>query len=210
MKINVDDINLEPPNRKKQIAVMAFVILALTVMLLPILSPLFSKFGVDPHEPVFIGIVNVQEIFDQSARGKMQSAAYQEQYAQKSREVEALRLKAAELEQQVQGYLNKGNQAAAAQKIPTMRIAQQEFLTKKQQVEQELQKAQSNVDQTFMSQLRTVVEQIRKDEKLDIVLAHDPSKILSYDTTLNLTQKALELYNRQFPANTATKASVGP
>lgn len=146
-----------------------------------------------------IAFVDVQKVFENSSRGKQQISAFQETLTQRSEEVKQQSQMVEGLRQEVEQLVQQGRRREAQQKVPQFEAEQKKLLAMQQQANQELQVTQAEVDKAFMGQLKTVLEKIRQEEHLDVIQAYDPSKTLSFDPTMDLTQKALIKYNESYP-----------
>lgn len=183
-----------------------FVLVAFIIILYPILSPVLQKIQDGPHPPVSIGYVDVQKVFENSSRGKMQIAAFQEELGTRQQEVSALSNKVETMRKELQLLAQKGNKAALQQKLPQFQQAEKQLVAAQQAASQELQKTQADVDKAFMIQLKTVLDEVRAQEKLDVIQAYDANKVLSYDSALDVTQKALVHYNKKYPPDSEAGA----
>ncbi len=165
---------------------------------LALMISLLCQMGCDEHG-VRTGFVDVQKVFENSSRGKQQTAAFQEELGLRSGEVKRLNEQVEALKSELQTLVDGGQKYVAQTKLPAFQKAQKELVEAQQQANLELRKSQAEIDKTFMGQLRPVLDALRKEEHLDVIMAIDPNKTLSFDPTLDLTQKALIHYNEAYP-----------
>ncbi len=147
-----------------------------------------------------IGYVEVQTVFEQSNRGKEQIANFKKDLVGRSDEIKELKAQGEALQAEIQKLAASGNRAAAEQKLPALQQIQQKFLAAQQDVRAAMMKEQSEVDKSFMDQLRAVMDEVRKEEGLAAIQAYDKNKTLSFDPKLDMTQKALARYNQKYPS----------
>lgn len=186
---------------KRIAVVLVFLVVTAGMALnLPALKTAFTGLG-GKKEPIAIGFVDVQKVFERSELGKTKIAEFQSELDERKAEVEKLNNQVESLQQQIRQLAAKGNRAAAERKIPQLQAAQKKLMETQQQAAQTLQQAQSEVDKTFMEQLKTVVDQVRREEHLDIIESYDPKRVLSFETSRDVTEKVLIKYNQRFPAD---------
>jgi Skp family chaperone for outer membrane proteins len=150
-------------------------------------------------KPPTVGFVDVQKVFENSSRGKQHIAAFQEELNARSEEVNDLSAKVDSLRKEIEGLLQRGQHQAAERKVPQFQEAQQKLLAAQQKANEELQKTQAEVDKAFMHQLKTVLDELRVQEQLDVIQAYDPNKTLSFNPGLDITDKTLARYNQTYP-----------
>lgn len=187
-------------NLSRQTVILS-VIFAIPILVLYYLV-LFSPEEPPPEEPkeVSIGFIDVQSLFENSSRGKQQIALFQEEFAARSKKVEEMNAKVESLKAEVQRLTQQKKEKEAKEKLPQLQKAQKDLVELEQRATQELQKTQADVDKAFMGQLKAILDEMRREEDLDIIQAYDSSKTLSFDPDLDITQKALVKYNAFYPA----------
>lgn len=157
-----------------------------------------------------MGYIDVQKVFEGSSRGKVLMSSFQETLGAKQAEIQRLGQEAEGLKNQIESLARSGKRAQAQALIPRFQAAQQKFLQAREAGTAELNKAQADVDKAFMQQLKTVADVLRKDEHLDVIQAVDVNKTLSYEPTMDLTQKAITRYNEMFPPEGGVDKTLAP
>jgi Skp family chaperone for outer membrane proteins len=188
----------------KRIALIIVFLIVSGSALLSMIGPQLSLGGFGGrHTPLAIGFIDVQKVFEGSTRGKAQIASFQSELASRNTEVKQLNQRVETLKQEIQHLAAQGNRAGAERKIPQFQEAQKKLLEVQQQASQELQQTQADVDKAYISQLKPVLDQVRKEEHLDIIQAYDPKRDLSFEPSQDITQKVLIKYNQTYPEGEA-------
>ncbi len=196
----------------RRFMLIGFTLISLSIALGPLIYPFFMKTKSESADslrrpPVSIAYVDVQKVFEGSNSGKAQITAFQKELTAKTAEVKRLNAQVQSMKNQLEGMLRQGNQRAVQSRLPAFQAAQKKLVMAQQEATEQLQKTQADVDKNFMAQLKTIMDQLRRDEHVDIILAYDPSKTLSADPKLDLTEKALMKYNQTFPLEAAAPAA---
>jgi len=162
------------------------------------------------NKSVSMGYIDVQKVFEGSSRGKVLMSSFQETLGKKQSEVQRLGEEAESIKAKIESLVRSGKQAQAQALVPRFQAAQQAFMQARESGTQELSKAQADVDKAFMGQLKTVADVLRKDEHIDVIQAVDANKTLSFEPTLDLTQKAIARYNDMFPPEGGVDKALAP
>ena len=139
------------------------------------------------------GVVDLEKVVDQSTYLKQQNAQIQQQLKPQTTKIESL---AKELEAMQQKAQQGGDKLTAAQK---QQMGQQ-YQTKLKELTDLQQKVQASVqgniqslNRTMDTRIKQVAEQLRTENKLDVVL--NKNSALAYDPKFDLTDKMIQKVN---------------
>ncbi len=174
-----------------------------------IVYPLVITFIIKPQNPLeaapfTMGYVDLNRVFTTSDHGSKQYAALQKLIREQSAAVQEQSRKTEALRKEINQLLSQGNATAAQQKMSAYQQNEVALNTLQQKASALIQAAQSEVDRNFVGQLRLATDQVREEEGLTIINAIEPTKTLSYDPKLDITEKVLQKFNQLYPATPAS------
>ena len=136
------------------------------------------------------GIVDIDKVVQGSAYLKQQQSALQQSIQPQTTQIE-------QLQKDLAGIQQKGNAAKSQAEVDKLK---KDFDTKAAQVNTLQQQVQSKVQTTmqatntvFETRVKTAAEQLRKENKLDLVL--NKNSVLASDSSADLTDKIIQKVN---------------
>ena len=136
------------------------------------------------------GIVDIDKVVQGSAYLKQQQSALQQSIKPQTTQIE-------QLQKDLAGIQQKGNAAKSQAEVDKLK---KDFDTKAAQVNTLQQQVQSKVQTTmqatntvFETRVKTAAEQLRKENKLDLVL--NKNSVLASDLNADLTDKIIQKVN---------------
>ena len=136
------------------------------------------------------GIVDIDKVVQGSAYLKQQQSALQQSIKPQTTQIE-------QLQKDLAGIQQKGNAAKSQAEVDKLK---KDFDTKAAQVNTLQQQVQSKVQTTmqatntaFETRVKTAAEQLRKENKLDLVL--NKNSVLASDSSADLTDKIIQKLN---------------
>lgn len=136
------------------------------------------------------GIVDIDKVVQGSTYLKQQQSALQQSIKPQTTQIE-------QLQKDLAGIQQKGNAAKSQAEVDKLK---KDFDTKAAQVNTLQQQVQSKVQTTmqatntvFETRVKTAAEQLRKENKLDLVL--NKNSVLASDSSADLTDKIIQKVN---------------
>ena len=136
------------------------------------------------------GIVDIDKVVQGSTYLKQQQSALQQSIKPQTTQIE-------QLQKDLAGIQQKGNAAKSQAEVDKLK---KDFDTKAAQVNTLQQQIQSKVQTTmqatntvFETRVKTAAEQLRKENKLDLVL--NKNSVLASDSSADLTDKIIQKVN---------------
>jgi outer membrane protein len=161
-------------------------------------------------EGLKIGVVNVNQALNQSAAGERSKSILLASKSQLENELKAkeddLKKKRDDLQNNI--MLTKDARDAKEQELRTQETQLRKDV---EDAQRELQAKERTLTESIFVELRTVINQIAKEEHYDLVLEQNAANVILYSSTKfdDLTDKVIERYN-QFNAHApAAKESPG-
>ena len=138
------------------------------------------------------GIIDIERVVEQSTYLKQQNAALQQRIKPQSTQLEALGKQLEALQQRGQSAAKISD--AERQKLATEYQAKmQEFNQIQQAVQSTVQSNIQQMNKTMESRVKQVAEQLRQENKLEVVL--NKNSTLAYDPRYDLTDKMIQKVN---------------
>lgn len=139
-----------------------------------------------------IGFVNIQQVAQESADGKAAAARVQKTFADKQTEAgtRAKTLQAAQ--QKLQAQTSVMTEAARAQAEKDVTNMQRDNDRFEQDAQQEMNDMQQQLQNDLLKKLIPIVEEIRKDKGLWMILSSQDAGIIAGDPGLDFTEEAVK------------------
>lgn len=179
------------------------------LVVIAIVYPLVVMFVIKPQNPLeaapfTMGYVDLNRVFTTSDHGSKQYAALQKLIREQSASIQEQSRKTETLRKEINHLLSQGKAAAAQQKMSAYQQNEAALNALQQKATALIQAAQSEVDRNFITQLRMATDQVREEEQLTVIHAIEPTKTLSYEPKLDVTEKVLQKFNQLYPATPAS------
>lgn len=175
------------------------------------LAALLVAWGPGEASAARIGVVNVQRVISLSVAGKEATASLEKE---KARLEGVLRSKRAEIEKlgkDAQGLQLEIEQKGAIwreeerdRKTADLRRRQRDLAREQDDLKRLLEESQRDLGERqrqaitqIIKELREVVHQIGRDEKFDLILDSTASGVLFATPASNVTEKVIQVYDRQ-------------
>lgn len=137
------------------------------------------------------GVVDIEKVVQNSNYLKQQQQTLQQSVKPQTTQIEQLQKELAALQQKAQtAKLTDAEKKKMSDEFQT-KVAQLEKL--QQEVQAKVQASMQTANKTFESQVKTVAEQLRKENKLDVVL--NKTAALAFDPSTDLTDKMVQKVN---------------
>ncbi len=173
--------------------------LAPLLFLLLLLPSLVRPAGL---EGLKIGVVNINAAMNRSAAGERSKNIL---LASKSQKENELKAKEAELRQLRDDLKNNIMLTDDARSRKEKELREQERALRKevQQAQKELQIRERKLTESIFIELKTVIDEIAKEEKYDLILEQNASQVILYSSAKfdNITERVIERYNKFQAAN---------
>lgn len=173
--------------------------LAPLLFLLLLLPSLVRPAGL---EGLKIGVVNINAAMNRSAAGERSKNIL---LASKSQKENELKAKEAELRQLRDDLKNNIMLTDDARSRKEKELSEQERALRKevQQAQKELQIRERKLTESIFIELKTVIDEIAKEEKYDLILEQNASQVILYSSAKfdNITERVIERYNKFQAAN---------
>jgi outer membrane protein len=193
---------LAPPLRLAALAALA-TLAALTALAA---GPAGAK-GLDGLK---IGIVNVNQALNQSAAGERSKSIL---LASKSQLENELKAKEEDLKKQNDDLQNNImlTKEARASKEKELRDQETQLRRDVQDAQRQLQDKERKLTESIFIELRTVIEQIAKEEHYDLVLEQNAANVILFSTAKfdDLTDQVIERYNKFNAGKPAESGAAG-
>ena len=151
-------------------------------------------------EGLKIGKVNINAAINRSAEGKKSKKFL---LTSKSQKEDELKAKEAELRQLRDDLKNNImlTDDARSRKEKELREQERALRREVQQAQKELREDERTATANIISQLRTVIDAIAREEKYDLILEQSAVQVIFYSSAKfdDITDKVIERYNK-FPA----------
>lgn len=135
-------------------------------------------------------VVDLDKVVQSSVYLQQQEAALKKTIQPKTTQIENIKKTLASIQQKGQAAKTDAEREKLYKELQTN-------ATQATQLEKEVQIAVQNsmqtTNQTFSSRIKTVAEQLRQEQKLDLVL--NKSSVLAYDVKTDLTDKMIQKVN---------------
>ena len=153
-------------------------------------------------EGLKIGVVNINAAMNRSAAGERSKNIL---LASKSQKENELKAKEAELRQLRDDLKNNIMLTDDARSRKEKELREQERALRKevQQAQKELQIRERKLTESIFIELKTVIDEIAKEEKYDLILEQNASQVILYSSAKfdNITERVIERYNKFQAAN---------
>lgn len=138
-----------------------------------------------------LGVVDISKVAQSSTYLKQQEQSLKQSVNPQTMQIEKLQKDLAALQQKAQtGKLSDAEKKKMAEEFQG-KVTQLEKL--QQEVQTQVQKSMQVANQTFETQVKTVAEQLRKENKLDAVV--NKTAVLAFDPSSDLTDKMVQKVN---------------
>jgi outer membrane protein len=139
-----------------------------------------------------VGIINVEKVAEQSVYLKQQASAFQQRIQGQRSQLDTLGKELQGLQQRMQS--NAKMTDAEKQKIITSyQTKMGEFEKQQQDLQGLVQANNQTVYSTFGARLKQAADQLRQENKLDVIL--NKNSVISYDAASDLTDKMIQKIN---------------
>lgn len=136
------------------------------------------------------GVVDITKVAQNSVYLKQQHETLSQSMQKERAQLEQLDKELFSLQQKLQSKISD----AEKQKLFTQyQEAGKKFDQQQQALQQKMQGGLQNINQVFEGRLKTVAEQLRQENKLDLVL--NKNAVFAYDAKYDLTDKMLQKVN---------------
>ena len=153
-------------------------------------------------EGLKIGVVNINAAMNRSAAGERSKNIL---LASKSQKENELKAKEAELKQLRADLKNNIMLTDDARSRKEKELREQERALRKevQQAQKELQIRERKLTESIFIELKTVIDEIAKEEKYDLILEQNASQVILFSSAKfdNITERVIERYNKFQAAN---------
>ncbi|WOE31892.1 MULTISPECIES: OmpH family outer membrane protein [unclassified Acinetobacter] len=138
-----------------------------------------------------IGVVDIAKVVQSSSYLKQQESSLQQSVKPQTTQIEQLQKELTALQQKAQtAKLTDAEKKKMTEEFQA-KVTQLEKL--QQDVQAKVQKSMQATNQNFETQVKTVAEQLRKENKLDAVL--NKTAVLAFDPSSDLTDKMVQKVN---------------
>lgn len=144
-----------------------------------------------------VGVVNLQVALNKSAAGERSRNILLASKNQKENELkakgEALKKEASDLKANIML-----SQEARTRKQQELRVKEQTFQKEARTAQRELQRKERTLTESIFIELKTVINEIGREEKFDVILEQNASQVILFTTNKfeNLTEKVIRRYNK--------------
>lgn len=153
-------------------------------------------------EGLKIGVVNINAAMNRSAAGERSKNIL---LASKSQKENELKAKEAELKQLRDDLKNNImlTDDARSRKEKELREQERALRREVQQAQKELQIRERKLTESIFIELKTVIDEIAKEEKYDLILEQNASQVILFSSAKfdNITERVIERYNKFQAAN---------
>ena len=139
-----------------------------------------------------IGVIDLERVVEGSTYLKQQNTAFQQKIQPQTSKIEQLSKELEALQQRAQSNTKLSD--AEKQKMSTQYQAKfQELNQLQQSVQSNVQSSIQQIRTVFDARVKQIVEQLRKENNLDVVL--NKNSALAYDAKYDLTDKMIQKVN---------------
>lgn len=139
-----------------------------------------------------IGVIDLERVVEGSTYLKQQNTAFQQKIQPQTSKIEQLSKELEALQQRAQSNTKLSD--AEKQKMSTQYQAKfQELNQLQQSVQSNVQSSIQQIRTVFDARVKQIAEQLRKENKLDVVL--NKNSVLAYDAKYDLTDKMIQKVN---------------
>lgn len=144
-----------------------------------------------------IGLVNIDEAINTSQAGERSKKILQAAQTQKRGELQAQEQELKNLQEELQGNIML-SQEAKAQRTQELQTKQQQLRVAVQQAQRDLAEQERDLTNAMISELRTIVDLVAKEERLDFVLEQSAARVILYARVkfIDVTDKVIDRYNK--------------
>ncbi|MDH5751435.1 MAG: OmpH family outer membrane protein [Deltaproteobacteria bacterium] len=165
--------------------------LALAVLLVPS--------GASPSDlkGVKIGVVNINQALNESEAGKRSKNLLLAAQKQKENELKGKEEHLTKLSEELQNSMMLSDEARRSKEME-LREKERALRQEVQRAQQELQEQERKLTESIFAELKTVLAEIAREEKFDIVLEQNASQVILFHSEpfTDLTDKVIERYNK--------------
>ena len=136
------------------------------------------------------GVVDVEKVAQSSDYLKQQNSAIQQSVQAQTTQIDQLTQQLTKLQKTLQ---ESKTEAERKKLVPEYQTKVQQLDALQQQVQAKVQGTWQNVNKTFDGRLKLVAEQLRQENKLDVLL--NKHAALAYDAKYDLTDKMIQKVN---------------
>jgi outer membrane protein len=168
---------------------------AVLVLLAMVATPAGSK-AAGP-ENLKIGVVDMNKALNESAAGARSKNILLTAKNQKENELKAKEQELIKLRSELQTNIMLTAEAKA-RKEQEMQDREQSLRREVQKAQQELQSQERKLTESIFLELKTVLDQVAKEGRFDLVLEQNASQVILYHKApfIDITDKVIEEYNK--------------
>ncbi len=173
--------------------------LAPLLILLLLLPSLARPAGL---EGLKIGVVNINAAMNRSAAGERSKNILLASKSQKENELKAKEAELKDLRDDLKNNIMLTDDARS-RKEKELREQERALRKEVQQAQKELQIRERKLTESIFIELKTVIDEIAKEEKYDLILEQNASQVILFSSAKfdNITERVIERYNKFQAAN---------
>ena len=137
-----------------------------------------------------IAVIDLDKVVQSSTYLQQQNTKLKSSVQGQTTQIDKLQKDLVELQKKAQASKSQSERDKLAKEFEEKA---KQLNTLQQQVQNTVQSTLQNVNKTFESRVKTVADQLRKDEKLDLIL--NKNAVLSVDAKADLTDKMIQKVN---------------